>query len=597
MFATLPKLKETILLVEDEVILAISQTQFLESCGYNVYQARDANSALESIHKNKDISLVLMDIQLSGHEDGIQIADRILKFRDIPILFISSYSENQLLNRVSRIKHYGFIPKLSSPAVLECMVKSALRLFEARQEVSLREKELRATFDSIGDAVIVTDPQGNIVKVNPVALQFLDYPKEGVIGKSIDSIVYLVHSESRIRLDHIVNEAIASGETQNRSEHLILVSKKGKETSVSESVSPIYDEDKIIKGAVIVFRDLSKGNQKPISKSSEESIYAKVFHLSPIAMALTRVKDGTYFDINPSLEKMFNLQKADVIGFKTSEFLDWSIESERMRLHEIFAKQGFVDGEKMRIKNLDGTKSEVLVFAKGFEIAGESYLLGMNLDITKQLELESQLAKSLEEKEILLKELQHRVKNSLAIVSGLLSMEAFKVKDEGAKKSFLSAQARITSMSKVYESLYQSRDLETVQLGNYIQSLVHSMSDIFVMNQEKIRFDLKTETVQLDLKRALPLGLILNELLTYALKYAYPGDRSGVIRIDLSNQEGNISLLISDDGEGLPEGVSIEKQGHFGYELIRSLTTQLKGVFSSVSKKGEGLTVIISFPL
>jgi PAS domain S-box-containing protein len=314
-------------------------------------------------------------------------------------------------------------------------------------------------------------------------------------------------------------------------------------------------------------------------------------------MALTRVKDGTYFDINPSLEKMFNLQKADVIGFKTSEFLDWSIESERMRLHEIFAKQGFVDGEKMRIKNLDGTKSEVLVFAKGFEIAGESYLLGMNLDITKQLELESQLAKSLEEKEILLKELQHRVKNSLAIVSGLLSMEAFKVKDEGAKKSFLSAQARITSMSKVYESLYQSRDLETVQLGNYIQSLVHSMSDIFVMNQEKIRFDLKTETVQLDLKRALPLGLILNELLTNALKYAYPGDRSGVIRIDLSNQEGNISLLISDDGEGLPEGVSIEKQGHFGYELIRSLTTQLKGVFSSVSKKGEGLTVIISFPL
>ncbi len=107
---------------------------------------------------------------------GIQIADRILKFRDIPILFISSYSENQLLNRVSRIKHYGFIPKLSSPAVLECMVKSALRLFEARQEVSLREKELRATFDSIGDAVIVTDPQGNIVKVNPATnLPATDY--------------------------------------------------------------------------------------------------------------------------------------------------------------------------------------------------------------------------------------------------------------------------------------------------------------------------------------------------------------------------------------------------------------------------------------
>lgn len=597
MVSTLSTYTDTVLLVEDEAILAISQTQFLESCGYKVYHATDAIECLQHIRKYQDISIVLMDIQLSGDVDGIQIAERVLEFRDVPILFISSYSESQLLNRISNIKHYGFIPKLSSPAVIDCMIKSALRLFEARQEISLREKELRATFESIGDAVIVTDPGGNISKVNRVALDFLGYEKSEIIGKNIESVVYLVHIESRIRLENSVNNAILENKTINRSEHLKLISRNGKETHVSESVSPIFDEDNKLNGAVIVFRDLSKGFEKPISVENKESIYEKAFQLSPIALALTRVKDASYVDINPSLEKMYGLKREEVVGQKYTDFSAWAVEGERERLHAIFTKQGKLVGEKMRIQTNNERIAEILVFAQGFEIAGESFILGMNLDISEQVEMEKKLAKSLEEKEILLKELQHRVKNSLAIVSGLLSMEAFKVKDEAAKRSFLSAQSRITSMSKVYENLYQSQDLETVHLGNYINTLVHSMSDIFILNPLRIRFDLKTDDILLDLKRALPLGLILNELLTNALKYAYPEDKSGVIRVEITKQKENINLVVSDDGNGLPDEVNIEKGSHFGYELIRSLTTQIKGVFSSISKRGEGLTVIIAFPL
>lgn len=124
-----------------------------------------------------------------------------------------------------------------------------------------------------------------------------------------------------------------------------------------------------------------------------------------------------------------------------------------------------------------------------------------------------------------------------------------------------------------------------------------SLHDIFVLNPTKIRFDVKLEEIRLDLKRTLPLGLILNELLTNALKYAYPNEKGGDVRIHLSRSNENIILSVGDDGEGLPDFVNIEKGNHFGYELIRSLTSQLKGVLSSVSKKGEGLNIMISFPL
>ncbi|MDF3818620.1 PAS domain S-box protein [Leptospira sp. 96542] len=586
-----------LLLVEDEAILAVSQTQFLESYGYSVSHVANADDALYYVSSHSNIDLVLMDIQISGGMDGISLAEKILSIRELPIIFVSSYSENELLQRIGNIKHYGFVPKLSNPQILECVIKSALKLFEARKELALRENELRTTFDSIGDAIIVTDAEGIITEVNLVAADMVGYSKAEMLTKSMESVVFLIHSHTRGRFEHNFPPDLEEKKNKNiRSENLIVVSRNGKETPVSQTVSPLFDENKKFKGMVFVFRE-SDVSEKPISPTRHESIYAKVFQLSPIAMALTRVKDGTYFDINPAMEEMFGLVKTEVIGQPSNKFNKWNVDGENERIQKLFREKGKIIGEKMQIRNGDGEISDLLLFAQGFEISGEHYVLGMNLDISKSLQIEKRLAKSLEEKEILLKELQHRVKNSLAIVSGLLSMEAFKVEDPKAKQSFLNAQSRITSMSKVYESLYQSQDLESVNLKVYIEDLVHSLHDIFVLNPTKIRFVMKLADIHLDLKRALPLGLVLNELLTNALKYAYPGDSGGEVRIHLTEHQNNVNLTVSDDGCGLPEEVNINKGNHFGYELIRSLTSQIKGIFSSVSKAGEGLTVIIAFPL
>ncbi|PJZ84574.1 PAS domain S-box protein [Leptospira harrisiae] len=585
-----------ILLVEDEAILAISQSEFLKNKGYSVQYVSNTNDAYDYITSGEKVDLILMDINLSDGMDGIQLAEKILSYREIPILFVSGYSDNKILDRVCKIKHYGFIPKISSPDIVECMIRSALKLYKAEQSLAFREKELRITFEAMGDGVIVLTPEGLIREINHKALDLLGHRKSEVLEKDLSSFLYLVQSEARNRVSYpFFNSPSGLIKTERRND-LIIVSRSGRETHVTETISPILDSNKKLSGVVIVFRE-TPNTSVMVPPKDGESLYAKVFQLSPIAMAISTVKDGTYLDVNSSMENIFQMEKSKVIGRKTTDFEAWSNPEQIARLTQIYQEKGRMNGERMSVEHSDGKKFDVMVFSQAFEIAGERFILWINLDVTKILDIENRLAKSLEEKDVLLKELQHRVKNTLAIISGLLNLESFKVENDIAKQSFLNAQSRIMSMSKVYENLYQSEDLESVDLRKYIEDLVFSLHDIFVLNPTKIRFDVKLEEIRLDLKRTLPLGLILNELLTNALKYAYPNEKGGDVRIHLSQSNENIILSVGDDGEGLPDSVNIEKGNHFGYELIRSLTSQLKGVLSSISKKGEGLNIMISFPL
>ncbi|MCW7468763.1 PAS domain S-box protein [Leptospira kanakyensis] len=585
-----------ILLVEDEAILAISQSEFLKNKGYSVQYVSNSNDAYDYILSGERVDLILMDINLSDGMDGIQLAEKILSHREIPILFVSGYSDNKILDRVCKVKHYGYVTKISSPDIVECMIKSALQLYQAEQSLAFREKELRITFEAMGDGVIVLTPEGLIREINHKALDMLGYQKEEVLEKDLTSFLYLVQAEARTRVSYsFLNSSNNLIHTERRND-LIIVSRSGRETNVTETVSPILDDEKNLNGIVIIFRETPNASIMVPPKDGE-SVYAKVFQLSPIPMAISTLKEGTYLDMNSSMETLFQLEKSKVIGRKTEEFKAWSNPEEIERLNKAYQENGRMSGERMSVLHTDGKKFDVLVFSQAFEIAGERFILWINLDVTKILDMEGRLAKSVEEKDVLLKELQHRVKNTLAIISGLLNLESFKVENELAKQSFLNAQSRIMSMSKVYENLYQSEDLESVDLRKYIEDLVFSLHDIFVLNPTKIKFDVKLEEIRLDLKRTLPLGLILNELLTNALKYAYPSEKGGDVRIHLSRSNDNIILSVGDDGAGLPDSVNIEKGNHFGYELIRSLTSQLKGVFSSVSKKGEGLNIMISFPV
>lgn len=211
---------------------------------------------------------------------------------------------------------------------------------------------------------------------------------------------------------------------------------------------------------------------------------------------------------------------------------------------------------------------------------------------------EAELRSMVRRQEILMQELKHRVKNNLNIVSSLLRLELPNITDPGAIKVLADAESRIRSIAMIYERLYLAPSLEGVELGAYIQELSQNVMDVYTSNQARITLRMDLATVELPTERAVPLGLILNELITNVLKYAYPGNAKGELRIKLTNDSSSIRLHIEDDGVGLPANFSPAATGSMGSQLVTMLAQQIGAhVAYASSEGGTGTWVTIDFTL
>ena len=200
-------------------------------------------------------------------------------------------------------------------------------------------------------------------------------------------------------------------------------------------------------------------------------------------------------------------------------------------------------------------------------------------DISERRLAEDQIKASLDEKEVLLKEIHHRVKNNMQVITSLLSLQSDIIKDQQHADMFRESQERIRAMALIHEKLYRSRDLARVDFNEYIKSLVNGLFRSHGIDTGRIVMKVKVEDVSLGIDHAIPCGLVINELVSNALKYAFPEDRKGEISVTLrSISEDEIELRVSDDGVGIPEDMDIGSTDSLGLELVTILTEdQLEG--------------------
>ena len=199
-------------------------------------------------------------------------------------------------------------------------------------------------------------------------------------------------------------------------------------------------------------------------------------------------------------------------------------------------------------------------------------------DITQRVEAEIQLKSSLEEKEVLLKEIHHRVKNNLQVISSLLNLQARQVNDEKALEMFDDSKNRVRTMALIHEKLYKSADLAQIDFGEYVHSLVNSLFEAYRDRGENIRALIDVENVLMGVDQGIPCGLIVNELVSNSLKHAFPSARQGSIWISLSPlREGKYILGIRDDGVGLPAMIDFRNSDSLGLRLVNILVSQLGG--------------------
>ncbi|MGK7371742.1 MAG: histidine kinase dimerization/phosphoacceptor domain -containing protein, partial [Candidatus Halalkalibacterium sp. M3_1C_030] len=198
-------------------------------------------------------------------------------------------------------------------------------------------------------------------------------------------------------------------------------------------------------------------------------------------------------------------------------------------------------------------------------------------DITKRKEAEEQITKSLKEKEILLSEIHHRVKNNLAVISGLLQMQIWETQDTAAETALKDSQLRVQSIALVHEKLYQSENLSYIQFDYYIRDLLQAISSTYMDSHVSVNIKTELEDIILNINQAIPCSLLLNELIVNAYKHAFDTETGGNIYVRTLKKDDTIYLYVKDDGMGLPPDFDLDEASSLGMTLINTLTQQLNG--------------------
>lgn len=218
-----------------------------------------------------------------------------------------------------------------------------------------------------------------------------------------------------------------------------------------------------------------------------------------------------------------------------------------------------------------------IYYENRFSRMSDDEVVVLSRNVTETIEYEAMLVESVKEKEVLLKEVHHRVKNNLQVINSILNLQSSYVEDPRTLEIINESQNRIRSMSYIHESLYQTKDFSSINFSDYISNLVQNLVHSYQLYHDKIDLTLRVEPVKLALDQAIPCGLILNELVSNALKYAYPGEERGEIVIEVYEKENKLVIGVEDFGIGLPKGFRIENSESLGLSLVYTLVDQLDG--------------------
>lgn len=463
--------RQTILLVEDEAIIAMNQTMQLKKYGYAVITVPDGQKAIDTVENEKNaIKLILMDIDLGDGMDGTETARLILNEHDIPILFLSGHIEQDIVEKTENITSYGYVVKNSGITVLDASIKMAFKLHDAYRNLNIQkvevdkgkmllqfsEKRYRRLFESAKDGILILDAyDGKIVDVNPFLIEMLGYSKDEFLDKSIWEI-------------------------------------------------------------------------------------------------------SAFKNIGYSKELLEELQVKKYIRY-----------------------------EDLPLETFDGKLIHVEFVSNVYIVDSERVIQCNIRDITDRRLYEDSLTADIEKTEGLLRELQHRTKNSFNLITSLISLKAGATHCEETRDALEELTLRVQSISDLYSLLYRTNSFYEVELKTYCDIVIESMFNFAT----DVAFDRDIEKISIAPNNAARIGMILVELLTNSIKYAFPERTQKTIRVEIRKSDSKLKLVVSDDGVGMPPGFDIGKASSMGLHLVDLMVTQLHGTIGIESKNGTKISI------
>ncbi len=300
--------------------------------------------------------------------------------------------------------------------------------------------------------------------------------------------------------------------------------------------------------------------------------------------------DLIYLGVNRHLASRYNLTPENFLG-KEVGFVENNCDFPEF-MRQFFASSNQTMSQTLRF-DMNGNIENYLIVAQKYQQSQVCVAVG--IDITERQKAEEQIKASLKEKEVLLKEIHHRVKNNLNVVSSLLELQADSIPEPHIGKLFEESQNRIYSMALIHEKLYRSQTIGQINLEDYIQDLANNLFDSYNVSEDCIQLHINVEPIFLNIETATPCGLIINELVSNSLKHAFLDEREGIVSINCHQQsDGQIHLVISDNGIGFPEALDFQDTESMGFQVVCTLIEQLEGTIELQRTPGTAFSIQFS---
>jgi len=380
-------------------------------------------------------------------------------------------------------------------------------------------------------------------------------------------ILYFLDKNVMNRLDKLISEIVDIG-------------KKG---DISRRVS-VKGDDELAELASSINSSLFSLQKYEKDIENSEKKYRNIFENTGTAMIIAE-EDLTITLVNRTFENILNLKKHEIIG---KNWIEMVVPGHREKIKKYHGLSADMDaGHQLNTYDVEMIiDNKTKYFFATFDfIPGTRKSLISLIDITDRKIAERLLKSSLKEKELLLREIHHRVKNSLQIISSLLSLQASEFDDINVIESYNESENRIHSIALIHESLYNSSDISEINFRKYVETLIENIIFSYNVETERIKIKLELDEFELGIETSIPLGLIINELVSNAVKHAFK-DNEGCIKLKLSKVDDEYELIIQDNGIGLSADFDIENTKSLGFLLVNQLVNQLEGNIEIVSIDG-----------